>query len=289
MKDDYKEALISQIIAKEDKNNCWNVLEDKDPRSKEWNYYIPMYDSTLWTLVFIADLDFSLLKSRFLKPLSIICDYFYDKTNGIFSIGKSHFPIPCLNGNMLYLHNYFESRNKEVINSTIDFFHKYQRFDDGDYKTPSNYPYLSNKSCYNKHSCYWGIVKLLKGLSFIPKTQRTKKAKDLIGNCIDFILMHSVCYSSNNKDRFLHKNIELLTFPNMYHSDFLEILWLLKREGIKSKEMKPALDLLKSKKSENDSWELEYSIKRLIIPFGKRTYGNDLISERAKEVYSYYY
>lgn len=288
MKDNYKEALLSRIIAKEDQNGCWNVLDKNDSRSAEWNYYVPTYNSTLWTLLFIADIDSNTTKGRFLKPLDIISNYFYDKESGIFTIGKSHFPIPCLNGNMLYLHNYFKSGNKELANTTIDFFHKYQRFDDGDYKTPSTYPYFSNKSCYGKHSCYWGIVKLLKGLSFIQKSKRTKKAKELANNCVEYVLKHKVCYSSREGSKYLYKNIESLTFPNMYHADFLEILWLLKREGIDDNDLKPSLELLRSKKKDNDLWELEAPTKRLIIPFGKSTNGNDLVSERAREVYYYY-
>lgn len=289
MSDAYKDALISKITSREDVNHCWNVLEQSDPRSSEWNYYVPTYNATLWTLLFVADINYAPAKPRFLKPLSIISDYFYDKKNGIFSIGKSHFPIPCLNGNMLYLHTYFESGNDEVVDTTIAFFNKYQRFDDGGYKTPSEYPYFSNKSCYGKHSCYWGIVKLLKGLSFIPKDKRTKDARELSEKCIDFILKHKVCYSSKGSGAYLHKNIELLTFPNMYQADFLEILWLLKREDVRSKEMDRALELLKSKMDENENWNIENAIKRLVILFGKRTNGNDLVSERAREVYDHYF
>lgn len=220
MNENYKETLISRIEALEDKNKCWNVLAQNDPRSTEWNYYVPTYSSTLWTLIFIAEIDNPPTKSRFLKPLDIISKYFFDNESGIFTIGGSHFPIPCLNGNMLYLHNYFESGNNEVIQSTIDFFYKYQRFDDGGYRTPSNYPYFSNKSCYGKHSCYWGIVKLLKGLSFIPRNKRSQKTKELISNCVEFILKHKVCYSSSDSSKYLHKNIELLSFPSMYQSNF---------------------------------------------------------------------
>ena len=36
------------------------------------------------------------------------------------------------------------------------------------------------------------------------------------------------------------KDIDNLTFPNMYKSDFLEILWLLKREKVQSEKLKPA-------------------------------------------------
>ena len=158
-------SITSKIIELQDENGCWNVLGKEDKNYPALNYYVPIYKSTLWTLILLADIQCN-LKNHFLKPLKIISNHFLDKQLNIFSLGKSHFPIPCLNGNMLYLLSYFQLNNKSVITSIIDFFMKYQRFDDGDFKTPSSFPYYSNRSCYGKHTCYWGVVKILKGLSF---------------------------------------------------------------------------------------------------------------------------
>jgi hypothetical protein len=288
MTNDYKQELIAQIIDREDPKGCWNVLPSAHPHYHDWNYYVPTYNATLWTLVFIADIDSDCPKERFLVPLRIITEYFHDPDNGIFTMGKSHFPIPCLNGNMLYLLNYFDSGKDALINGAVDFFAEYQRFDDGDYKTPSTHPYYSNKSCYGKHTCYWGVVKLLKGLSFIPNAQRTPQAKQLIEKCIEFILKHSVCHSSHDPGKFLQKNIEKLAFPNMYKADFLEILWILKREQVRSDSMTLALELLRNKKNSKGLWEIEHPIKNLVIPFGKKTFANNLITERAQEVCDYY-
>lgn len=282
-----KESLIEKIISRQDPSGCWNVLGSDDPRSREWNYYVPTYSSTLWTMIFVAELRVDTLNKAFIKPLKIINNYFFDKINKIFTIGKSHFPIPCLNGNMLYLNNYFYSE-KEKCNSVIEFFNEYQRFDDGDYKTPRGFPYYTNTSCYGKHTCYLGVVKLLKGLSYIDKQDRTKSAKELLNKCIAFILKHKVCYSSKDCNKYLLKNIDKLTFPSMYRTDFLEILWLLKREGIKEKEMNKAIELLKIKRSDDGNWIAESMIKNLVVSFGKRTNIDNYVTDRAKEVYEYY-
>ena len=88
---------------------------------------------------------------------------------------------------MLYLKGYFGFEADNLIDGIVDFFEKLQPFDDGDFKTPSSFPYFSNCSCYGRHSGYWGIVKLLKGLSFIPENRRSDKARSLLNRCIDFI------------------------------------------------------------------------------------------------------
>lgn len=284
MLNEMTQLLTQKILEQQDENGCWNVLKEGDKWFPQFNYYVPNYKSTLWTLVTLADIKADPTDTRFHKPLKVIAEHFFDKQTGIFSIGKSHFPIPCLNGNMIYLLSYFQYDQPVLINSVIDFYAQYQRFDDGDFITPTSFPYHANKSCYGKHTCYWGIVKLLKGLSFIPVNKRTTQAKALIKKCIDFILLHEVCYSSHNTSEFIHPSIKQLTFPNMYHSDFLEILWLLKREQVESPHMQRALELLKLKMAPDSTWKLERQVKDLIIPIGKRTYGNEFITDRARTV-----
>lgn len=281
-------AITSKIIELQDEDGCWNVMDEKDKNFPTLNYYMPIYKSTLWTLILLADIETDTKINSFKEPLGIISNHFYDKEVGIYTIGKSHFPIPCLNGNMLYLHAYFNYEKNGIVDDIIDFFVKYQRFDDGDFKTPSSFPYYSNKSCYGKHTCYWGVIKLLKGLSFIPVDKRSENAEILLKRCIDYILLHDVCFSSHNKSEFIHTNIKHLTFPNMYQGDFLEILWLLKRENVNSVHLKRALELLKSKMKPDSTWRIERQIKNLIIPINNKNIGKECITKRAKEVIDYY-
>lgn len=184
--------LADRIASLQDSNGCWNVLLPSDPHYPELNHYVPNYKSTLWTLVLLADLKVDPNDPRFQKPLSIISEHFFDQDSEVFSIGKSHFPIPCLNGNMIYLLSYFNSEHRSKIDDLADFFNKYQRFDDSDFRTPTSYPYFSNRSCYGKHSCYWGVVKLLKGLVHIPEENRSRSAIELMKKCVDFVLLHQV-------------------------------------------------------------------------------------------------
>lgn len=281
-------AYIDRIVAQQDADGCWNVLATGDKYYPDLNYYVPNFKSTLWTLVTLADIQAPVRSQYYHKPLQIISDHFYDAGAGIYTIGKSHFPIPCLNGNLLYLHGYFRRPNRTVLAGVVDFFNHYQRFDDGDFKTPSAWPYGSNRSCYGKHTCYWGVVKLLKGLSFIPVHRRSKGAKELVGKCIDFILRHEVCFRSHLKSEYLAGPIACLTFPNMYRSDFLEILWLLKREGIRSANMDRALHLLMSRRNQDERWNLERPNRDLLVPLHRSPLGDELVTERAREVSDYY-
>lgn len=284
----YRNQIVERILNQQDASFRWGFEEKQARQRPEYMYYSPNFKSTLWTLLLLADIKAPADLPQIKPSLRLITDRFYDPENGIFGFpGKGHFPIPCLNGNMIYLHQYFETPHSGELDRSIDFFAAYQRYDDGDFKTPKTYPYCSNTACYGKHTCYWGVIKLLKGISFIPESQRSKEAQQLIENCIDFVLHHQVCFSSHHGDRFLHQNIGKLSFPNFYRSDFLEILWLLRREEVQDRKMARALELLRSRKKNGGFWELEKSMN-VIVSIGQKDCANAFITERATEVLDYY-
>jgi len=84
------------------------------------------------------------------------------------------------------------------------------------------------------------------------------------------------------------KDIDKLTFPNMYKSDFLEILWLLKRENVRTEKLYSAIDLLKSKRSSSGNWNLEKKVNNMITSIGEINQSNQFVTKRAKEVLNFY-
>jgi hypothetical protein len=281
------QRIIKEIFNFQDKNGCWKMLSESDKYYPDHLHYAPNFKATLWTLILLADICHDNADTRVKKSLKIIKDHFYDPKNNIYSLKKDKFPIPCLNGNIIYLESYFNSTISEKSLKTIEFFNNYQRFDDGKYITEKN-KYCTNTSCYGQHTCYWGIVKLFKGLSFIPKISRNRSLNELLEKCINFILLHNVCFSSHRINKMMIKDIDKLTFPNMYKSDYLEILWLLKRENVRSENLNPAIDLLKSKRSPSGNWKLEKKVNNMITSIGNVNQSNQFVTKRAKEVLDFY-
>jgi len=284
-----RRQIIDKILARQDDSYRWGFDEKQARQRPAYMYYSPTFKATLWTLVMLADIKAPTDLPRIKPSMQLITGHFYDPEHGIFRLpDMCRFPIPCLNGNMLYLHHYFKTAQPEMLDRTTGFFATYQRFDDGDFKTPETFPYNANIYCYGKHTCYWGIVKLLKGISFIPRPQRTEQTQQLLENCIDFVLHHEVCFRSRHHgDEFLHQDIGKLSFPNFYKSDFLETLWLLAREEVHDRRMSRALDVLHSRMKKDGSWELERSVNTL-VSIGQKDCANVFITERAGEVLGYY-
>jgi hypothetical protein len=284
---DNHQKIIDRIFKAQDENGFWKIIPESHKYYPDYMHYIPNFRATLWTLILLADLGHDRKDARVRKPLSAIQDHFFDPKYGIYTLKKDHFPIPCLNGNMIYLDSYFNGAPGDQSMKALEFFCKYQRFDDGAYITPKN-EFCSNTSCYGKHTCYWGIIKLFKGISFVPLASRNGEVSELLDRCIQFILLHKVCFSSHRGDRIMIQHIDKLTFPNMYRSDFLEILWLLKREKVKSREIRPALDLLKEKKQQDGHWNLERKVHNMITTIGEVDQPNPYVTNRANEVMNYF-
>lgn len=284
---DKHDAIIDKIFKAQREDGFWEVLLPNHKYYPDYLHYVPNFRATLWTLILLADLGHFSGDPRVKRPLKEILKHFFDKKHGIFCLGKNHFPIPCLNGNMIYIDCYFNGSPGKESRSALEFFRKYQRFDDGSYVDDKN-EYCKNTSCYGKHSCYWGITKLMKGISFIPKELRTAETNELLSRCIQFVLLHEVCYSSHNKSTVLTKHIDKLTFPNMYKSDFLELLWLLKRENVTSHKLGSAINLLKLKQLPTGEWNLERKINNIASSIGGVNKPNHYISKRAEEVLKFY-
>jgi hypothetical protein len=282
--EELRKQTVEKVLARQDGSFRWGFDAKKAGEHPQYVDYSPNFRSTLWTLVLLADIQAPRDLPQARPALELVTEHFYDEEHGIFRLpGMSHFPIPCLNGNMIYLQYYFGMAQTERLERSMAFFAEYQRFDDGDFKTPRTYPYGGNTSCYGQHPCYWGVTKLLKGISFIPRSQRSPAAQQLIEKCIAFVLEHEVCFSSRHKDRLLQRDIGMLTFPNFYKSDFLEILWLLWREEVQDRRMERALELLRSRMKAGDTWELEKSLNT-IVPVGQKGCVNAFITERARQV-----
>ncbi|MEM6347001.1 MAG: hypothetical protein AAF927_24145 [Bacteroidota bacterium] len=284
---DNRSRIIEKIFAARNEQGLWKTIPKSHPYYPDYLHYVPNYQASLWTLLLLAELQCDPKDERVKKPLQAVKDHLFDESYGIYSLQEDHFPIPCLNGNLLFLDCYFNGEPDERSQRLLQFFIKNQRFDDGKYETPKN-QFCTNTSCYGKHTCYWGVVKLLKGISFIPQAHRNEEILELRDKCIAFILKHKVCFSSRNPSKIMIKKLDLLTFPNFYKGDFLEILWLLKRERIQSELLTPALALLKSKQLDNGAWSLERKMSNMVVSVGQVNQVNQFVSERATEVLAFY-
>lgn len=279
-----RRRAIEKVFARQGPDGQWT----DGKRRPGFEVYLPKYKATLWALVTLADLKCPPDDERAGRALQAVFDLNFRPAAGVFGWSESaygsHEPSPCFNGNIIYVAAYFGRALAPEIESTLQTFARFQRFDDGDFRTPLEFPYSGDRdACYSSHTCYWGVCRLLKGISFIPRPSRTRYTQRLLERCVDFVLLHRVCFSSHRPEDIIGKWIDRLTFPNMYSSDYLELLWLLKREGVRDPRIGPALQLLESARNPDGTWNLERPVNNLVY-FGGKDRPNAFVTERALEV-----
>ena len=225
--------------------------------------YLPKYKATIWQLILFAELGADGVDPRIRKTCEHVLKTTYNE-NGLFTIMGDNMLAPCFHGNMIYsllkLGYTGDSRLEKALRILVD----YQRFDDGKFKTPKEWPYRGSKDrCSRNHSCYAGCIKGLKAVTAYPKKNWDSRIKEYIKRGSKFFLKHHVYKSSHDPKKLLRKGIDEITFPNFIYSDFLEILDVLLELGVKDSRMKDSVELLKSKQLGNGRWKLNRDVSNL--------------------------
>ena len=272
--------LIEKVFSRRNPSGLWKANAAKSPL----DLYRPKQSGTFWTLLALADLGCDPADPRLERPVRALVRTMFFPETGVFGLFPgtygSHEPSPCINGLIVYMLSRLGKRGRQESASAMARFAQYQRFDDGGFQTPAAYPYYGAKDhCYSRHTCFWGVIDLLRAVSFLPGKMRTPSIEKLKEKCVDFILLHEVCFSSRKKSAFINPRIRKLRFP--ISGDFLQVLWLLKREGVKDRRMRRAIRLLLSRRNRDGTWNLEATVPNGIVTFGKVNAPNPFITEKA--------
>jgi len=148
------------------------------------------------------------------------------------------------------------------VQDSIKWLLKYQRFDDGDFTTPDEWPYRGRVDrCFGKHTCYIGCTQSLKAMTVIPKKDRTPEIEKFIQKAIKFILLHKIYKKSHGKERPIRKEYGELVFPSYYFDDILQIIDSLLVFGVKDKAIDDTIQFILDKRQPSGKWLLERTIR----------------------------
>jgi hypothetical protein len=149
-------------------------------RAKSNFGYLPKYKATTWQLILLADLCAPENDLRIKRSCDYVLAHNY-REDGLFSIFGFNYLMPCFQGNMLYALIKLGYGNDQRVRKALATLVKYQRFDDGDFRTPVEWPYNGRKDrCSGPHSCYAGCARGLKALSLIPRNQWSNETRDYV-------------------------------------------------------------------------------------------------------------
>ena len=270
---------ISKILSKQNPDGSFltDAMKKRCTQIAPESGYQPKYRGSIWQAIFLAQLGAGPNDERVRRLGEFILDTNYLKDRGVIGLwgtfrGGGGATIPCYVGNMIWSLSKLGFYNNERIRNSIKWLLKYQRFDDGNFKTPNEWPYRGRQDrCFGKHSCYIGCTQALKAMTVIPESDRTDEIEKFIKRGIEFILLHKVYKRSRGtcrrgetgeKGRPIRKEYELLTFPLTYYDDIIEILETLLFFKIKDKAIDDTIDFILEKRNENGRWNLEKTVRR---------------------------
>ena len=144
------------------------ILDLQEPGghwTPEKRFYTGKYKSTVWALLVLAELGADARDERIQAACEFILENAQHHASGGFSQqggrngGQVSDIIPCLTGNMLWVFVRFGYLDDPRVQSAIDWIVRYPRFDDGEGKVPSGWPYDNWEICRGRHTCHMGVVK----------------------------------------------------------------------------------------------------------------------------------
>jgi hypothetical protein len=228
---------------------------------------MPMYTSTAWQLMILAELGATIEDARIRKSVDFVFRSAQDISGAFSHEGsrwqkKSAMDLICNDGMVAWGligvgTPYSDSRMKLTIDFLADALNN------------------TDFSCrFNRGApCAWGLVKALRVLSAIPKKNWTPAIYMAVDKAVDFILDRDLSKADFpvRPGGKISSHWFKLGFPRSYQTDVLQTAMILAELGYsKDKRMKPALDFLLSRRLDNGTWPLEDTFNKLLVPFLKK-------------------
>jgi hypothetical protein len=260
---------VKKILSKQNPDGSFLTSKtgSKSPTIDPKNGYQPKYRGTIWQAIFLVQLGADPQNERIKKLCEYILNTNYYPEIKVLGLRFLHnkreiTTIPCYVGNMVWALSKLGFYKDTRVQDSIKWLLKFQRFDDGDFKTPDEWPYRGRADrCFGKHSCYSGCTQAFKAMTVIPKNDRTKEIDNFIDKAIKFVLLHKVYKKSHGKERPIRKEYEYLIFPAYYYDDILQIIDSLLFFKVKDKSIDNTMQYILDKRQLSGKWLLERTIR----------------------------
>lgn len=226
--------------------------------------YQPRCKATTWQALFLAQMGADPNDERIRKLAEFILNTNYNPERRVFSIytptGEFGF-VPCFVANMIWALSEFGFHDDKRVQESIAWLLEYQRFDDGDFKTPNDWPYRGRRDrCFGSHSCHSGCAKALKAMTTLRDNERTKAVRTFEKRAIDYLLLHRLDRRSHGSGRLIRPEYDLLTFPIIYYEDIIGLTELVLFYGARHEVIDEAIHAILSRRRENGKWVLEKGV-----------------------------
>jgi hypothetical protein len=226
--------------------------------------YSPKYRSTVWQLIFLAELGADPSDDQVRRG----CEYLLSHSiaaNGAFSCYQKPVPsgaIPCLNGNLLFALQRLGYADDPRVRAALDW---QARAITGE----GSFQYLKSGTAGPRFACSanegqpcgWGANKAMRALLAVPFHQRTPVIERAIEAGAAFLLSRDPSVADYPFTKRVSSTWFKFGFPLSYWSDVLETAAVLVGAGYgEDPRLANALELILSKRDDQGRWKLENAL-----------------------------
>jgi hypothetical protein len=213
-----------------------------------------------WRLLELSEIPFTNTLEKVQNWLELLVNKAYIK-EGFSLEGTKDNLLACHNAMITTILLKMEYDAKEKIDVGIDWILKYQSVERNKECTWSGKDLFTRfGGCMKKVPCYYGVVKSMIALTEYKKRfEGSEKLNTKLKQGLEYILQHRV-YKKLSEDKPIESSIILNFYPYTYRSNIIEILSLLKANGlIEDERCNDAKQILKKKQRSDGFWQADIS------------------------------
>ena len=214
----------------------------------------------MWRLLEISEIPFTNTLEKVQKWIELLVDKSYIQ-EGFALEGKKDNLLACHNALITTILIKMEYGDKEKIDAGIDWILSYQAVERGQApKWSGSDLYTRFGGCMKNVPCYYGVIKSMIALSEYKKRfGGSKTLDDTLNQGLRYILKHRV-FKKLSADEPIEDSIILNFYPYTYKSNIIEILSLLKANGLMEDEScNDAIKILREKQRPDGYWQADTS------------------------------
>ena len=244
------------------------ILDAQHPEGywvKPGGGYSPKYRSTIWQIIFLAELGADGEDARVRRGCEYVLAHSIAANNGFSCLQK---PVPsgaihCLNGNLLWAMMRLGFGDDERVQAALDWLARAITGED-------DFHYLKSGTCgpgfccsaNEWQACGWGANKAMRALLAVPEQERTPTIHRALDLGAEFLLSRDPAIADYPYTQRVSSTWFKLGFPLTYWSDVLETVGNLVHLGYgEDARLASAIQFVLDKQDVQGRWKLENSLK----------------------------
>jgi hypothetical protein len=224
--------------------------------------YSPSYRSSVWQVIFLADLGADGADERIRQSCHYVLTHAQARNGGLSMTSIPSKAIHCLNGGLAYAFLALGLPwQDERVQQALDWQTR-AILDDGAtyYASGTTGPGFECVANW-KLPCAWGAIKALKAFALLPPEARSPRIQRALDAGVEFMFSRDLARADYPYQERISSNWYKFGYPLSYTSDILEALEVLAALGhARDPRLANTIEFMLSKQDGQGRWKLEHTL-----------------------------